>query len=178
MVTRLISQWMYEPSILLGSDTKFPGLCTESKDLFWDNISSHTLHISFYATYVAVLYFCCSRHIYTCVFYVGVPYSITCLRHVLYLCYTCALICFYTYITICIFMYKYLFQDSPWEGVIIIFVLSSYSDIVSRLFLWTSNGFLILGSYLRRQFPVPRTLERTRRMCWFDPWPILLVLHD
>ena len=126
---------------------------------------SHTLHVSFYATYVAVLYSCRSGHICSYVFYVGVPYSITCLRHVLYLCYTCALICFYTYITICIFIYKYLFQDSSWKRVIIIFRFNIYSDVVFRLFLWTSNGSLILESYHRRQFPVPGTLARTRRVC-------------
>ena len=53
----LTFHWTNDSTILLGSDMKFPRLYTESKYLFWDNISSHTLHVSFYATYVAVLYF-------------------------------------------------------------------------------------------------------------------------
>ena len=175
-IYNLKCKW-YFVNLVRGFDTKFPGFYTEFKYLFWDNISSHTLHVSFYATYVAVLYFCRSGHICSYVFYVGVPYSITCLRHVLYLCYTCALICFYTYITICIFIYKYLFQDSSWKGVIIIFCFNVHSDVVFQLFLWTSNGSLILGSYRRRRFSVPGTLARTQRVCWFDPWPTLLVLH-
>ena len=79
--------------------------------------------------------------------------------------YTYALICFYTYIHICIFIYKYLFQDNSWIRIIIIFCFTIYSDVVFRLFLWTSNGSLILGSYRRRRFPVPGTLARTRRVC-------------
>ena len=130
MVTRLIFQWMYEPSTLLGSDTKFPGLSTESKYLFWDNILSHTFARKFLRNLRSRAVFDCFKPICFYVFHVEMFYSITCLRHVLYLCYTYALICFYTYIHICIFIYKYLFQDNSWIRIIIIFCFTIYSDVV------------------------------------------------
>ena len=142
---------MYEPSILLGSDTKFPGLYTESKYLFCDNISSHTLHVSFYATYVAVLYFLLFwahmflRILRRCALFHNLSASrVISLLHVrTYL--------FYTYITICIFIYKYLFQDSSWKRIILIIFVLTFLHRRSPL-------TLLLGI---QQFSDPENLSRT-----------------